>query len=190
MGATDTLYFDAAGPANTEATLLAARARAEALGVRHVVVATTSGATGVLAADIFANLDLVVVSHVVGFGRPNTSELQPELKAQIEASGARVLTTGHAMGGIGRAIRRKFGTLEVDELVAHVLRLFGQGTKVACEIVMMASDAGLVPAGAEVVAVGGSDSGADTALVVVAANSTDLFDLHVAEVICKPRRWE
>lgn len=190
MGAIETRYFDAAGSVNTDETLRLARARADALGIRHVVVATTSGATGARAAEVFRGLEVVVVSHAFGFATPNASELRPDLKAQIESSGARVLTAGHTFGGVGRAIRQKFATIEVDEIVANVLRLFGQGTKVACEVVMMAADAGLVPAGAEVVAVAGSDNGADTALVVVAANSSRLFDLHVAEVICKPRRWE
>jgi uncharacterized protein len=190
MRDTGTEYFDAAGSTNTDETLRAARARADVLGLRHIVVATTTGSTGVKAARVFAGLELVVVSHATGFAKPNANELQPDLKAQIEASGARVLTAGHTMGGIGRAIRRKFGTIETEEIVANVLRTFGQGTKVACEVVLMATDAGLVPAGAEVVAVAGSDRGADTALVIVAANSSDFFDLHVAEVICKPRRWE
>jgi len=52
---------------------------------------------------------------------------------------------------------------------------------------MMATDAGLVPAGQEIVAIAGTGSGADTAVVIRAANAQDFFDLRVLEIICKPR---
>ena len=183
-----TVYFYETGPTNTSRTLDIARERAAALGIEHIVVATTTGQTGVLAARVFRDHNLVIVTHSYGFTGPNKEELLSEHRHEIERLGATILTCQHALGGVGRAIRRKLGTYQVDEVIAFVLRSFGQGTKVACEITLMAADAGLVPAGEEVVAVGGTGRGADTAAVILAANAQDLFDLRVLEILCKPRR--
>jgi hypothetical protein len=81
----------------------------------------------------------------------------------------------------------KFGGLGPAEMVANSLRLFGEGTKVAVEVAVMAIDAGLIPHGRDVVAVGGTSSGADTALVLRPAHSREFFDTVVREVVCKPR---
>ena len=51
----------------------------------------------------------------------------------------------------------------------------------------MALDAGLVPYGKPIIAVGGSRSGADTAAVIVPEHSLNVFDLKVHEILCKPR---
>lgn len=182
-----TTYFSQPGPDNTERTLALARQRAEQLGIEHLLVASTSGQTGLRAAQLFQDRQVVVVSHSHGFAGPNQQELPDDTRQAIEALGARVLTCQHALGGVGRAIRRKFGTYQVDEIIAFTLRMLGQGTKVACEITLMAADAGLVPAGREVLAIGGTGHGADTAAVLLAANAQDLFDLRVLEILCKPR---
>ena len=88
---------------------------------------------------------------------------------------------------MGRAVKQKFGAIQVDEIVANVLRLFGQGVKVGCEITCMAVDAGLVKAGAEVIAVAGSARGADAAIVIRASNTHTFFESRILEIICKPR---
>mgnify|MGYP005842770213 CR=1 FL=1 len=181
------VYYGKVGPENTERTLKLARERAMELGIRHVLVASTSGKTGALAAELMSDLNVVVVSHSTGFSAPNEQQFQPEYREAIGRHGARVLTAQHALGGVGRAVRRKLGTYQVDEIMAFVLRNFCEGVKVACEVTVMAADAGLVPAGQEVVAIGGTGSGADTAVVIRAANAQDFFDLRVLEIICKPR---
>jgi len=48
-------------------------------------------------------------------------------------------------------------------------------------------DAGLVKPASEVIAIGGTGRGADTATVVRATNTHTFFDLRVLEIICKPR---
>jgi len=180
-------YFPETGASNTDRCLALARERAEELGIQHVVVASTSGQSGLRATELLHGLHLVVVSHSAGFRGPNIEEMQPEHRRAIEAAGVHVLTCQHAFGGVGRAVRRKLGTYQVDEVMAFVLRTFCDGVKVACEITLMATDAGLIPAGREVIAVGGTGQGLDSALVLRSANSQDFFDLRVLEVICKPR---
>ncbi len=182
------LYFAKAGPENTERTLALAGERAQELGIRHVVVATNTGRTGALAAEALHGCNVVVVTHSAGFTKPNEQELQAEYRARIEAAGGHILTAQHAFGGVARAVRRKLGTYQLDEVVAFVLRNFCEGIKVGCEITLMATDAGLLPAGEEVVAIGGTGRGADAATVILAANAQDFFDLRVLEFVCKPRQ--
>jgi hypothetical protein len=182
-----TVYFEQRGPANTDATLQLAKARAEALDLSDILVASYSGETGVKAAKVFAGYNLVVVAGVVGFREPNAVRLIEEKRSFIEQSGGRVLFAGHAFGMLGRAVNRRFGGIQVDEVIAHVLRLFSSGLKVGCEITCMAVDAGLIRAGAEVIAIGGSATGADTAIVLRASNTHTFFETRILEIICKPR---
>jgi hypothetical protein len=181
------VYYGQPGRQNTARTLEVVRRRADELGVRTVLVASTRGDTGALAAQQLQGYDVVVVTHSTGFRGPNTQELTDENRAAIEAAGARILTCQHAFGGVSRAMRKKWGTYTVDEIVAHTLRLFGEGMKVCVEIALMAADAGLVRAGEPCIAVAGTGRGADTAVVLVPANMQDFFDLRVMEVLAKPR---
>lgn len=179
-------YFDRPGPENTDQVLAVAKRRADELGINTIVVASTRGMTGVKASEVFRGRKVIVVSHCTGFAAPDTQELSAQNRAKIEANGGIVFTGIHALGGIGRAVRRKFKTYELDDLVAFVLRIFGEGMKVCCEIAVMAADAGLVSSGEQVIAIAGSGTGADTAVVLRTANVQDFFDLKVNEIICKP----
>jgi hypothetical protein len=179
--------FEKAGAENTRRTLELARARAMELGLQTAVVATTSGATGELATRLLEPLKVVVVGHSCGFAGPGRQELEPVRAERIRASGASLLTATHAFGGVGRAVRLKFQTYQVEEIIAATLRLFGQGTKVAVEIALMAADAGLLPVDRDALAIGGTGSGADTALVLRPAHAQAFFELKIQEIVCKPR---
>ena len=180
-------YFSQPGRQNTARTLEIARERAEELGIGTVLVATTQGDTGVLAAQHFRGYNVVVVTHATGFPGPNIQELTAENRTAIESAGAKILTCQHALGGISRAVRRKWGTYAIDEIIAQTLRLFGEGTKVCVEIALMSADAGLVQVGEPCIAIGGTGRGADTAVVLIPANVQQFFDLRVMEVLAKPR---
>ena len=180
-----TTYFEAVGEANTEETFKAAK-RAKELGIKDIVVASTRGGTGVRAVEVFKGYNVVVVTHSQGFREPGKQELTDENKAKIEAGGGKVLTTGHAFASVSRAIRRKFNTLGPAELVAHTLRMFGQGMKVVVECAAMAADSGLIPMDGDIVSIGGSGRGADTAVVMKPAHISDIFDTYIREIIAKP----
>ncbi|MGA9349685.1 MAG: pyruvate kinase alpha/beta domain-containing protein [Anaerolineae bacterium] len=180
-------YFQKPGRENTQRTLELAKKRAEELGIKTIVVASSRGETGVKACETFRGYDVVVVTHSTGFKEPNHQELTDENRAAIEAAGGKILTCQHAFGGVGRAVRKKLGTYELEEIIAHTLRLFGDGVKVAVEITLMAADAGLVRTDEPCIAIGGTGSGADTAVVLKPANAQAFFDLQVLEILCKPR---
>ena len=180
------IYFPKTGPANTARTLELARARAGALGIRKVLVASTTGTTGAQATQVLQGLEVIVVTHSTGFGKPDTQELTPGNRAAIEASGAKILTCQHAFGGVGRAVRKHLGTYQVDEIIAFTLRTFSQGIKVVAEIALMAADAGLVRTDEPVIAIAGTGRGADTAVVLKPANAQTFFDLRFLEILCMP----
>ncbi len=182
-----TVYFEKPGRENTDETLRLARERAEELGIRNVVVASSSGATGIKAAEVFKGYNLVVVTHVTGFREPNVQWFLPENRAVLEKNGVKIITAAHAFGTLGRAVNRKFNTIQVDEIIANVLRLFSQGLKVACEVTCMATDAGYVRTDEDAIGIGGSGGGSDTAIVVKPTNTHTFFDLKIREIICKPR---
>jgi hypothetical protein len=180
-------YFGQPGRQNTARTLEIARQRADQLGIRTVLVATTRGETGLQVAQCFQGYDVVVVTHSTGFAGPNIQELTEENRAAIESAGAQILTCQHALGGVSRAVRKKWGTYAIDEIIAQTLRIFGEGMKVCAEIALMAADAGLVPVGEPCIAIAGTGRGADTAVVLIPANVQQFFDLRVMEVLVKPR---
>ncbi len=185
-----TICFEAPGKQNTDTLLEFVKEYVDKMGIQNVVVASTTGETGVRASTLFKDLNLVVVTHHFGFSKPGMQELKEENRTQILANGGKILTATHALSGAERAIRKDFDTIEPLEIIANTLRLLGEGTKVCVEIALMAADAGLIPADREIVAVAGSGRGADTALLIKPANSSRFFELEVKEVIAKPRNLE
>lgn len=180
-------YFNKPGPQNTERTLNIASSRVQELEVNQVVVSSTSGETGVKALSYFSPQNLVVVTHSTGFLKPDFQQLKLENKEKIQKAGAYVLTCQHAFGGVGRAVRKKLGTYELEEIVAYTLRTFGEGVKVAVEIVLMSADAGLVSTREPCISLGGTGRGVDTALMVKPAHAQNFFDLKIMEILAKPK---
>jgi hypothetical protein len=182
------LYFTQTGEANTDQTLQAAKTRAEELGIRDIVVASTRGHTGLATVQAFPGCNVVVVPHVTGFREPGVQEVSGDLQQQITAGGGHLVLASHTFLGVDRAIQNKFDTVYPAGIIAQTLRMFGAGMKVAVEIVAMAADAGAIPSDTDVIAIAGSHWGADTAVVIHPANSHRLFDLQVKEIIAKPNQ--
>ena len=181
-----TVYFEKPGSENTEVVLRITRQRAEELGIKNIVVASTRGDTAVRAMDAFQGLRVIVVSHVAGLRQPNVQEFTEENKKMVESKGGIMLTTAHAFSGVSRALRTKFNTVAIGDIIANTLRIFGQGMKVACEIAMMAADSGLVRTDEDIIAIAGTSRGADTAIVLKPVNAHNFFDLKIKEILCKP----
>jgi len=190
-----TVYFEKQGDENTNEALALARERAEALGIKTILVASTTGKTAVKAMDVFKGLRVIVATHSMGFLEPNAQEFTEDNRKIVESKGGVMMTAAHAFGGISRAFRQGDipqapATYVIGDLIASTLRVFGQGTKVACETAVMAADAGLVRTDEEVISIAGTGrfgGGSDTALVLQPQNAHRFFDLTVKEIICKPR---
>ncbi|MGV1097889.1 pyruvate kinase alpha/beta domain-containing protein [Thiovibrio sp. JS02] len=181
--------FEKPGPANTEAALAVMAAGLVRYGVGQVVVASTHGSTGLVAARRLAGrgINLVVVTHNAGFKEPGRLEMSFERRQEIEALGGRVHTGTMPFRNIGTAIREKQEYSQQD-LVANTLRLFGQGVKVCVEITLMAADSGLISTD-DVLAVAGTGRGADTVALLSPQSSNKLFSLRIKDILAKPLSW-
>jgi hypothetical protein len=182
-----TVYFDTSGKHNTDSTLKAARKRADELGIRDVVVSSTTGSSGLKACRVFKGFNLVVVRHHTGFEAPCRQQMKPKSEKQIIRAGAKILTSTHSLSGVERSVRVKRDTVGFVEIMADTLRTFGVGIKVCIEIMVMAADAGLISANRDVIAIGGTKGGVDAAVVIQPAHSNNFFDMFVREIIAKPR---
>jgi hypothetical protein len=182
-------YFREAGKQNLDALLKLVKEYVQKENIKDIVVASTTGETGAKASKAFKGYNVVVVTHSYGFKEPGKNELQDSFKRKIIANGAKIFTGTHDLSSAERAIRKDFGTIQPLELIANVLRLMGEGTKVCVEITLMAADAGLIPVDSDIVAVAGTGRGADTALRIKPAHAAQFFALKMREVVAKPSEF-
>lgn len=151
------LYFEKAGPENTDKLLSVAKERIKELGIRDVVVATTHSGTAIKAQEALGtDLNLVAVTISEGF-KDKGWAITPSERKSLEDRGIKVLTSTHALGGdVSSAFTDKYGGDYPARSVRDTLYRFGQGMKVAFEIVLMAADAGLIGMEGEVMAIAGT----------------------------------
>ena len=182
------MYFEKAGKENTQQTLKLAYERGKALGLNEVAVATSKGDTAYQALEIFHDFRLTVVTYHCGFKAPFKNVMAADAQADLQKKAFNWVSGSHALSGIERSVAQKHSGIYPVLLIADTFRLLGQGTKVAVEIAVMAADAGAL-SGEDIISIGGTGRGADTALVVKPAHQNNFFDLRVREIICKPRSF-
>jgi len=183
------VYFEKAGKENTGACLDVAKKAIENYGYKHIIVASTTGDTGLSFSEALKEIpsNVVIVTHSSGYKDKNSIEMPHDVRKNIESNGAKVFTGTMLTHSIETAFAKKFSGQYPTLIVANTLRRFGEGAKVCCEIVMMAADAGLIPESEEVLAVAGTAKGADTVMLLKSAASKRFLDLRVLEVLAKPR---
>jgi len=196
------VYYSKPGKEHTEETLRVALGAARERGIETVLVSSTTGYTAEKAAELFkgSELRLVVVTHQTGYREPGVQLFPEDLRERLIKQGIHVVTctdvlTGTVDVGMSRQRPPKTGQLDVrlpyilpptNVVIANTLRLFSQGVKVCAEIAMMAVDSNALPSGEKVVSVAGSHAGADTAMVLTAAESGRIRDMQLHEILCKP----
>lgn len=191
MSTESIVYFDKSGKENTEAILDIVAQRVKKGSIKDVVVASSTGETAMRALAILKGTGArvtVVTSHC-GFEKEGECEMTGDTEEGLRKMGANVVRASHVLSGVERSITRKLGGASRVEAVAESLRaLFGEGMKVCVEITIMAADNGAIPCGeAEVIAIGGTGYGADTACVVRPAHANSYFNLRVLEILAIPR---
>jgi len=163
-------YFDTPGEENTAAVLSIARERANELGISQILIPSVRGVSAEKALDFFATDNLTLF-----FVGTDPTRFSPETKKRIEGTGFKL-------------VFYKDVDYQYPDEVKNAFRRFGQGTKVAVELTLIASQVEIVESGAEVVALGGSAKGLDTALVIKAVTSDEFYELEIFEILCKPRK--
>jgi hypothetical protein len=186
------VYFDKAGSQNTDDTIRLAVKRAKELGIKYVVVASVSGETGLKTAKALkgTGVKVIVVGHHVGFSKPGERELEESYTKELNEMGITIVEQTHALSGVERSITRRLGGASRVESIAEALRtLISVGTKVCVEISIMAADGGHIPVDGEteIIAMGGTWPGVDTACVILPAHANNFFDMQVREFIAIPR---
>ncbi|UUX93880.1 pyruvate kinase alpha/beta domain-containing protein [Methanoplanus endosymbiosus] len=188
-----TYYFDEPGPGNTKDSASFAVERAEELGIKTIIVASTKGGSAEIFADAVkgTGVSLIVVTHVVGFSTPGVWEFPKSLADKLESEGVRVIKGTHVFSGLERAITRggaKLGGASRTEAIAEALRkTVAVGLKVAVECTLIAADQGEIPVEDEIISVGGTISGSDTVCVIRPSHTSGYFDLQVREIVAMPR---
>ena len=175
------VYFERPGKENTEEVTKLVLQKAKSKDIHRIVVASTRGNVAKSFSDAVRgeDINLVVVPWQFGFKKddnPFPQELVNELRKKKHAVhfGTMLFHTTDLYG------------TNAPQAMANLLRVFGHGTKVCIEIIMMACDGGCVGIGEKIIAVAGTGSGADTAVLATAGPSTQVASLRIHEIICKP----
>jgi hypothetical protein len=172
-----TTYFQEPGSENTDDVIKAVSRRVNE-SLKTVIVASTSGETGLKFAEAFkGKANVIAVSH---------EKMDHKLKEKIMKLGA-------------VAADETFLPLHEDGMadVKNTFYSLGQGFKVAVEVMLIATERGLVKPYTDVIAVAGSGGGSDTALVVRTTKVKEMLGedhnkkLEVREVIAMPlkKKW-
>ena len=181
-----TVYYEEPGKKNTESTIKIAKNRAKELGINTIILPSSGGYTAKLALENFIEeYQLIVVGYRDRF---------PEnLKKELESRGHKILfPNDYKFDHPGEAW--------------ELLRRFGEGMKVATQVVLMATEAGMVNEGTEVIALGGTGmtkfpegGGCDLAIVMEAVKGENFFNIDlptyekkmigrkIKEILCRPR---
>jgi hypothetical protein len=194
------LLFDTPGPRCTAGVERVVKRRLKSGGLSHLVVASVSGRTALRLARAVGRPGLAVVC-VTGppfwdiYPEYKSPRPEPAVRRQLESLGVTVVS--HMLSSFGDTVEysaARFGQVPASWLVAETLiSVGGYGLKTAIEVSLMATDAAAVPPFTEVLAVAGTDRGADTAVVVVSTFAGCFFGLRperrfqVKEILAMPR---
>ena len=188
-------YFEKAGKRNTEAVIEAVSQRLETGDIKQVIIASGSGETAVkFARSLKDRVDLICVS-----GPPYRREmgrewpcLKEEFRQELEKSGVVILDRAPHVFHNSVIESAPWAGDTPERIMQQTLYCFGQGMKVVVEIAIMGVLSGYVPPFSEVIAVGGTYYGADTAVVLRATYPGCIFHedpakrLRIREILAMP----
>ena len=89
-----TVYFEKPGPANTGETLRLAKKRADDLGIKTIVLASSTGATGAKAAEIFIGFN---PDQTLGEIQRIIYNMEKGLKASIPHADVIIVSRAHTV---------------------------------------------------------------------------------------------
>lgn len=167
------IYFKKTGGNNTDDVIRAVKSRLKENGLKTVIVASTSGATGFkFVESLEGRAQVFAVSH---------EKMDSSLKMKIESLG-------------GKAIDQTHLHLHGERMDAtrDALYSLGQGFKEAVEVILIATDKDLVKPYIDVISVGGTGTGSDTAIVARSTRTGEAFGdnrqrkLEIREIIAMP----
>ncbi|WP_432644551.1 pyruvate kinase alpha/beta domain-containing protein [Methanobrevibacter sp.] len=181
-------YFDKEGNDYTDELIMAVKDKLDIMDIKTILIASATGESALKLYEVVGDdVEIINVTHHVGFSGSNESDISKDMVEKLEKVGIKTYFGSHAFSGAARGVTNKFGGYSSLDIIANTFRMFSHGIKVGAEISIMAADAGLVPVGEEVIAIGGRAHGVDSAVILTPVNSKDLFDLKIHEIIAMPR---
>jgi hypothetical protein len=192
------LYFEKPGKHNTDKVIEAVRQRLAEGDIKTVVVASTTGYTALKLSEALRGQEGITLISVAE--TPLIREwgaeypcLRPETKGELERRGVIVADKIPYLLHSSVLDYSPWKAPSAEEILRETLYAFGQGLKVAVEVVLIAVASGFLEPFQDVIAVGGTSRGADAAIVVRATFPNHVFSqddakrLKIREVLCKPR---
>ncbi|MGV9103693.1 MAG: hypothetical protein ACOC3C_06225 [Candidatus Thorarchaeota archaeon] len=190
-------YFESCGEVNTEKTIELALERGKKLNIKTMVIASETGLSALKATRRCKGTDIRIVVATSPSGTKVESTPIGDLRIGIPKqdvrkdlleAGVEIVQRTDPFFGIDAPMQEK-GISTAGYIVRSVFSLIGSGVGVAVLAVMMATDAGDLKTGEEVVSVAGDWVGLSSAIVVEAANTREFLEQGpvIKEIICKPR---
>jgi hypothetical protein len=174
-----TYCFGEPGLKNTESVIQAVSEKIDETGIKTVIVASSTGKTAIQFAETLKKkVRLIAVSW---------KKIPPENIRTLKNQGVTVCEYEdylplHEAG---------------KDLIRNTYYTLGQGVKVCVEVVLIAVDKGTISAGQDVIAVGGTGGGSDSAAIIKATSTADMFSsdtekrLEIREIFAMPmkKKW-
>lgn len=191
----DIYYFKYKGEINTDNVIEIAKNRALESGIQKLVVASETGRSALRAVKLLknTNLKLIIVTHYPEstYGPKGKIKIgiPEDLRKFFNSMGYPVIQGTRPFVGVERSYKDGWGGPTPHTYIDYLLGgLFGQGVKIAVEAAIMATDAGALNAGEEIISLAGTFKGLDTAILVKTSYSSSfLAEFEVLEIIAKPR---
>lgn len=191
------IYFERPGRENTDKVVQAVVQRLAEGNIHTIVAATTTGYTSLALADALQernDVTLISVGHGARVREWGTEypTLKREAKQALEKRGVIVADRVSYVFHSSMLEFSRWKTPVPEEILRESLYAFGQGLKVAVEVTLMAVASGFLEPYQDVIAVGGTEQGADTAIVVRATYPNHVFSeesgqrLRIHEILCMP----
>jgi hypothetical protein len=189
-------YFEGDDPKNTDEVVAYVKKRVELTSIRTVIVASHSGATALKFAKALEGKAKIICVC----GPPQRREwnakwpvLDVGNREKLEQLGVDIIDK--APYAFHNSILEEWveTAASPEKLVRETLYSLGPGFKVAVEVALMAVACGLVSPYTEVIAVGGTERGADTAIVLRTTYPATMFSrdekkhLRIREIVTMRR---
>ena len=178
------MFYEEGGSEHTDETIDLTIKAAKELGINKILVASTSGASGVKMAEKAegSSLEVIVVGHQFGFRTPGKSLFMEVNVERLADLGAKVCLGSDVLTNSIRQ-RERLGHSPISVITQTLIMA---KIKVNVEVVVKAADAGLVMPGERVISVAGSHEGLDTSIVLEARDSVSILDIRTREIIVMP----
>ena len=170
-------YFDEPGSESTESVIQIVSEKISETGIKTVVIASSSGKTAIQFAKVLkGKVKLIAVSW---------KKILPEDISELNKLGVTICNFENYL------------PLQEKGLAKMAFYTFGQGMKVCVEVVLIAVDKNIITSGQEVIAVAGTGSGSDSAGIIKATSTADMFGpdidkrLEIREILAMPtkKKW-